>query len=82
MQAASNPPIAIRCKRSYVFSLDGHHTGDTILTFNLCAALLRNLIKNVNISYKHRSLPSQKNTLYTECLIISVSHKLWVGRAY
>ncbi|KAL0133331.1 hypothetical protein PUN28_000821 [Cardiocondyla obscurior] len=27
-QTASNPPIAIRCERSYVFSLDGHHTVD------------------------------------------------------
>lgn len=34
-QAASNPPMAIRCERSYVFSVGGHHTGDTILTFNL-----------------------------------------------
>jgi len=41
MQAASNPPMAIRCERSYVFSLDSHHTGDTIPTFNLCIALLK-----------------------------------------
>lgn len=35
MQAASNPPMAIRCERSYVFSVGGHNSGDMILTFNL-----------------------------------------------
>ncbi|XP_025155832.1 ankyrin repeat domain-containing protein 13D isoform X1 [Harpegnathos saltator] len=27
-QTASNPPVAIRCERSYVFSMGGHHTDD------------------------------------------------------
>jgi len=41
MQAASNPLVAIRYERSYVFSLDSHHTGDTILILNSCIALLK-----------------------------------------
>lgn len=40
MQAASNSPIIIRGERSYVFSIGGRNTGDTILTSNFCTALL------------------------------------------
>lgn len=35
MQAASSPPVAIRCKRSYVFSMGGHYTGGTTRTLNI-----------------------------------------------
>lgn len=30
MQAASHVPVAIRCERSYVFSMVGHESGDRI----------------------------------------------------
>lgn len=31
MQAASNVPVAIRCERSYVFSMVGQESGDRII---------------------------------------------------
>lgn len=43
MQAASNVPVAIRCERSYVFSMVGRKSGDGItFTNNLVYRILKN----------------------------------------
>lgn len=44
MQAASNVPVAIRCERSYVFSMVGQESGDRItFTINLVYKTLENI---------------------------------------
>lgn len=47
MQAASHVPVAIRCERSYVFSMVGRESGDRItFKINVVCRMVENIVKH------------------------------------